>query len=60
MVTRIYSASFERLRARVQELSDPKRLPPWERPSSYQLFKSEVTPFFTEKTRIASEILYKM
>jgi hypothetical protein len=60
MVTRIYSASFERLRAKVRALADPKRLPPWERPTSYQVFKSEVTPFFTKKTRIASDTLYKM
>jgi hypothetical protein len=60
MVTRIYSASFERLRARVRAFADPKRLPPWERPSEYQLFKSEVKAFFTKKTKIASDTLYRM
>jgi hypothetical protein len=60
MVTRIYSASFERLRARVRAFADPKRLPPWERPTEYQLFKSEVKPFFTKETKIASDTLYGM
>ena len=60
MVTRYIPPSFERLRARVRALADPKGLPPWERPTAYQIFKSEVTPFFTKKTKIASDILYGM